>query len=121
VGAFEADAVGAGLVDAFEAVSRVALPPEIEITDPPPELTNDPSPSIGFSANRPVTFSCSLDGGPLLPCASPFRPSAPLADGTHGFAVSGIDIASRTGTSETVQFTVDTRPPRTFFRAHPRR
>jgi hypothetical protein len=121
VGAFEAEAIGAGLIDAFAAVSSVALPPEVEITEAPPELSNDPTPTFGFEANRPATFSCSLDGGPPQPCASPYEAAAPLDDGLHGFAVSGTDVASRTGTSEVVGFTIDTRPPRTFFRAKPRK
>ena len=36
IGSLGPDVVGAGLVDAFDAVSRVALPPEVEITECPP-------------------------------------------------------------------------------------
>lgn len=121
VGSFGADAVGAGLVDAFHAVAATALPPAITITERPAALGRNRSPSIAFTANRPVSFACSLDGGAPQPCASPFTPPSPLADGKHGFAVSGTDVAGLTGTSETVSFTVDTRPPSTFFRKHPRK
>lgn len=119
VGAFGPNAVGAGLVNAYGAVSSVALPPKIAITERPPVLSNNPSPRIGFAANRPVAFSCSVDGSGLQPCSSPFVPATPLSDGVHGFAVQGVDAAGRTGTSEAVSFEIDTRPPRTFLRKHP--
>ncbi|MGB7589126.1 MAG: S8 family serine peptidase [Solirubrobacterales bacterium] len=121
VGTFGADAVGAGLVDAFPALAATARPPAITITQRPAAVSKDRSPSIGFTANRPVSFACSLDGRPLEACASPFVPSSPLADGQHGFAVRGVDAAGLSGTSETVLFTVDTKPPNTFFRKHPRK
>lgn len=119
VGAFGPNAVGAGLVDAYGALSDVALPPSVTITERPPALGKDRQPRIGFSANRPVAFSCSLDGGALAPCSSPFVPTAPLADGEHGFVVRGVDAAGRSGSSELVSFKIDTRRPRTFFRKHP--
>jgi Subtilase family len=119
VGSFGPDAVGAGLIDAYGAVSGVASPPTISITERPPALGRNRWPSIGFSANRPVAFTCSLDGGDLAPCSSPFIPLVPLADGVHGFVVQGVDAAGRVGRSELVDFKIDTRRPRTFFRQHP--
>ncbi len=121
VGSFGPDAVGAGLIDAFHAVAATAPPPAIAITERPPAFGRNRRPSIAFTANRPVSFACSLDGAPPQPCTSPFRPASPLPDGRHGFAVSGVDVAGLTGTSETVSFTVDTKPPRTFLRRHPRK
>lgn len=121
VGAFGPNAAGAGLVNAYGAVTSVALPPRISITEPPAALSKNSSPRIGFAANRPVTFSCSIDAGPLESCTSPFVPATPLADGEHGFAVAGTDLAGRTGASETAHFKVDTRRPRTFFRKRPRK
>jgi subtilisin family serine protease len=121
VGNYGADAVGSGLIDAFSAVAAVAPPPTITITERPAAVTKDRIPRIGFTANRPVAFACSLDGGAFEPCTSPFVPLAPLADGQHGVAVRGIDVVGMTGMSETVPFTVDTTAPRTFFRKHPRK
>ncbi|HET7574163.1 MAG TPA: S8 family serine peptidase, partial [Solirubrobacterales bacterium] len=119
VGSFAPDAVGAGLINAYDAVSAVALPPTITITQRPEPLSREQRPSIGFTANRPVTFSCTLDGGSLQPCTSPFLPPVPLADGEHGFAVRGVDAAGRVGMSEALSFRIDTRSPRTFFRRRP--
>lgn len=121
VGSFGPDAVGAGLVDAYGAVAATALPPAISITERPPAIGGNPSPSVGFAANRPVSFACSLDGAAPQPCTSPFRPASPLPDGGHSFAVSGVDAAGLTGTSETVSFAVDTKHPLAFFRRHPRK
>jgi subtilisin family serine protease len=117
--AFGVDVVGAGLIDAHTAIDEIALPPKISFVNPV-AATNDSTPSIAFTANRPVTFSCSLDGAPLAPCSSPFTPEEPLPDGPHGLLVQGIDLSGRIGARE-LPFVVDTVPPRTFFLAHPRR
>lgn len=121
VGAFGPEAVGAGRVNAYDAISSVALAPVVSITERPPPLSRERRPSISFTANRRVTFSCSLDGGGLQPCSSPFLPAVPLADGIHGFAVQGVDAAGRSGTSETVSFRIDTKRPNTFFKQKPRK
>jgi hypothetical protein len=120
VGPFSDDVVvGAGLLDAYDAIDEIALPPKISIVRPPPE-TNQRQPAIAFSANRPVRFSCSLDGSPQTSCVSPFVPEKPLQDGAHTLLVSGIDLSGRSGQAEAA-FVVDTVPPRTFFEAHPRK
>jgi hypothetical protein len=117
---FWPDAVGAGLVDAYAAVTKIALPPTVSITEPPPSLGNKRTPRIGFAANRPASFSCVVDGETPQPCTSPFVPKIPLSDGAHSFAVKATDLAGRTGSSE-VAFRIDSRRPRTFFRRHPPR
>jgi subtilisin family serine protease len=119
VGAFGPDAVGAGLIDAYGAVRSVALPPTVAITERPPALGNNPRPGIGFVANRPSSFRCSIDGGGLQPCASPFVPPTRLSEGVHSFIAQATDVAGRVGQSELVSFEVDTRRPRTFFRKRP--
>jgi hypothetical protein len=118
VGAFGPTAVGAGLVDAFGAVAALAPPPAVRITKAPPPLSRDRRPTIEFSANRPVAFSCEVDGGPVQPCASPFGIPAALADGRHGVAVTGVDVAGRSGTS-VATFAIDTKRPRTRIAKHP--
>ncbi|MGA8746236.1 MAG: S8 family serine peptidase [Solirubrobacterales bacterium] len=118
VGNFGANAVGAGLVDALDAVARIALPPTITITGRPAAIGRNRRPAVEFSANRPVGFSCSLDGSAPQACSSPFVPVAPLSNGHHTFEASGTDIAGRVG-SASVSFTVDTKRPRTFFLKHP--
>jgi hypothetical protein len=119
VGAFGPAAVGAGLPDAFTAVNAVALPPKIAVTKPPQPLSRDRRPTIEFAASRPVAFACSVDGAAPAPCASPFRVPGNLADGKHGFAVSGTDIGGRAAASPVVRFAVDTKAPRTKIAKHP--
>jgi hypothetical protein len=121
VGTAPPSAVGAGLVDAYAAVNAVALPPKIGFSQAPAALSRDRRPVIQFRANRPVAFACSLDGAAPQPCASPYLVPAALADGKHGFAVTGTDIGGRVGTSPVVSFTVDTRAPRTKIVKHPRK
>ena len=119
VGAFGADDVGAGLIDAYGAVDALALPPTITITQPPQPLSRNRRPTVQFIANRPVAFSCAVDGGTPQPCASPFAVPVALRDGRHGFAVTGVDLAGRSGSSSAAPFTVDTRAPRTSIAKHP--
>jgi hypothetical protein len=118
VGAFGQTAVGAGLVDAFGAVAALALPPTVKVTKAPPPLSRNRRPTIEFSANRPVAFSCQIDGGPAQPCASPFGVPAALADGAHGIAVTGVDLAGRSATV-VATFAIDTKRPRTRIAKHP--
>jgi hypothetical protein len=115
----EADQVGAGLVDANAAVNALALPPTVTITKAPPPLSRESQPTIEFTANRPVAFSCAVDSGAAQPCASPFTFPTSLADGEHGVLVTGTDLGGRVGSSGVVGFRIDTTPPNTSIAAHP--
>jgi subtilisin family serine protease len=116
---FGPDAVGSGLVNARAAVAALALPPTVTITNPPAALGNVRRPAIGFAANRPASFVCSLDGAATTACSSPYVPAAALADGKHTFTVTATDAAGRTG-SATAAFTVDTKAPKLKFAKHPK-
>jgi hypothetical protein len=120
VGAFGVNDVGAGLIDASAAVGALALPPTVTITKAPPALSRGRRPTVEFSANRPVAFSCAFDGREAQLCTSPFTVPNALADGHHGIVVTGVDGAGRSGSSA-VSFVVDTRAPRTSFAKHPRK
>ncbi len=121
IAGFGPDAVGAGLLDAFTAVNQMATAPTVTVTRAPAALSRDNRPTFEFSANRPVAFSCSHDGLPPQPCASPYIVPAVLADGGHGFAVSGTDLGGRVGSSGVVTFRIDTTAPRTKIVKHPRK
>ena len=121
VGSAGPEAVGAGLVDAFGAVAALALPPKVTLVKAPEPLSRNRRPTIEFGANRPVAFSCQVDGGLAQPCASPYALPAPLGDGPHGIAVTGVDRAGREGSSGSFSFYVDTRAPRTRIVKHPRK
>ena len=59
--------------------------------NPPPETTVDGGgPPFAFGASdAESTFECSLDGGPFVPCTSPWN--EPVAPGTHTLTVRAID------------------------------
>lgn len=120
VGAFGPSAVGSGLVDAYGAVRALALPPTVTITKAPEALSRNRRPTIEFAANRPVAFSCQVDGGASQPCSSPYGLPQALADGGHTVAVTGVDLAGRGG-SALAGFAIDTKRPRTRIAKHPRK
>jgi len=136
------DAVGAGMVNALAAMqalggspvedppSHVVASPEeeekapaptVQITNGPKPLGNDNRPTFEFTAGRPVSFTCQIDGGVPQPCASPYLAPSALADGDHGFAVTGTDAQGRSGSSGVYGFTIDTKAPRTKFAGHPKK
>lgn len=119
LGTFGPTAVGAGLLDADSAVAALALPPTVTISGPPAADSPVRQPSIAFAANRRATFACSVDGGAATPCASPYVPPAPLADGSHEFKVTATDVAGRSG-SAAARFTVDATAPSVRFAKHPK-
>jgi len=137
-----ANAVGAGMVNALAAIKAVggapvedppshvvesveeeekAGAPSVRITNGPAALSNKNLPTFEFTSNRPVAFTCQIDGGTPQPCASPYVVPAKLADGSHGFVVVGKDAQGRTGSSGVYNFAVDTTVPRTKFVHHPKK
>jgi hypothetical protein len=136
------NAVGAGMVNALAAIRAVggapvedppshvvesveeeekAGAPSVKITNGPPALSSDSRPTFEFTSTRPVTFTCQIDGGAPQPCASPYVVPAKLADGNHGFVVTGKDAQGRTGTSGVYGFGVDTQIPVAKFAHHPKK
>ena len=113
--------VGAGLIDAGAAVSALALPPTLTVTKAPESLSRNRRPSVEFHADRPVVFSCAVDGAPPQVCSSPYTLPYGVGDGQHGVAVTAVDRAGRSASSGVLGFRVDTRPPRTRIARHPRK
>lgn len=118
---YGANDVGAGLIDARAAVAALAPPPVVTITKAADPLGRNRRPTFEFTANRPVAFSCAVDGAAPQLCSSPYTLPVGVADGRHGFAVTAVDRAGRSGSSGVVDFRVDTRPPRTKIAKHPRK
>lgn len=85
-------------------------PPDTEITEAPSGTIFAASVSISFRANEDATFTCSLDGGPMMPCTSPFS-ATNLALGPHTFAVRATDAAGHDDpTPATASWIVDEEP-----------
>ncbi len=136
------NAVGAGMVNALAAIKAVggapvedppshvvesveeeekAGAPSVRITNGPSALSSNSRPTFEFTSTRPVVFTCQIDGGTPQPCASPYVVPAKLADGSHGFVVTGKDAQGRTGSSGVYGFGVDTKVPTTKFVGHPKK
>jgi hypothetical protein len=102
---------------AFELEFTDGTPPETEITGGPSGPTTDHTPTFAFSAGESGSrFECSIDGGPFVPCSSPYT-TPELTAGRHTLAVRAIDAAGNADPTPSVfQFevqavTVDELPP----------
>ena len=87
-------------------------PPPVQVDSGPNGLTNDATPTFGFSSEPGATFECSIDSGTpaFAPCTSPYTPS-PLTDGSYTFRVRATDGAGNQSPVATRDFTVDTAAP----------
>ncbi|MGH2802934.1 MAG: hypothetical protein ACRDL4_07795, partial [Thermoleophilaceae bacterium] len=77
-------------------------PPDTPILSGPPAQGNDRTATFTFGATEfPARFECSLDGGPFVPCSSPFT-TPELDPGQHTFVVRAIDDAGNADPTPTV-------------------
>ncbi len=120
---FEVSATFGARIDdtpAMAAWTVDATPPETMITIQPPVLDNSTMPTFEFNATDAMTVSyeCSLDGGPFVPCTSPFPVT--VGDGQHTFEVRGVDAAGNVdATPASFTWTVDTSTPDTTITSGP--
>lgn len=90
-------------IGAYEVAVAAAAPPDTVIVSGPSFVTRDRTPTFTFSSSDPgAGFECSLDGGPFVPCSSPFTPVAPLGAGVHTFQVRARDGAGNVDPSPAV-------------------
>ena len=123
---FETRAIdSAGNVDATPASVAWTVdttPPALQIDSGPSGLTNNPSPTFGFSSEPGASFECSIDSGTpsFGPCSGPssHTPAAPLSDGPHTIRVRATDGAGNQAVV-TRGFEIDTRSPATTLEGHP--
>ena len=97
--------------------------PVVTITSGPAEgeTLASQSASFEFSANEPVTFTCSVDGGAFGPCSGPgaSHTATGLPNGGHSFTVRGTDTTGNLGEASRGFSTSDTDPPETTITKHP--
>lgn len=106
-----ADAAGNEAV-ATRSFTVDATPPPVSIGSGPSGLTNDATPSFGFTAEVGATVECSIDQGSpsYAVCTSPYTPAVPLSDGSYTFRVRATDAAGNQA-SDSQAFSVDATPP----------
>src|SRR5262245_20028621 len=79
-------------------------PPDTTTMAGPPAFGRDHTPTFTFTSNEPgSTFACSLDGGPFVPCSSPFT-TGRLSPRRHTLAVRATDAA---GNADATPFVYD--------------
>lgn len=113
-----------GYLAATPAFLRLDWIPETRITGDGAEVTADSTPTFEFEADKPgVAFECRFDQQPFTACSGPgarHTATAPLADGTHEFAVRARDAeGAADATPASRAFTVDTVEPRTEIVSQP--
>lgn len=82
------------------------------ITAAPADPSNSPTPIWTFTVEAASTPSCSVDGAPWAPCASPFQVDlSTAADGPHSLAVRATDGVGNVGTATTSTFVLDRSAP----------
>ena len=86
-------------------------PPTITLAAPPPNPSNDATPTFTFSADEatPAGFQCKLDAGAFAACTSP-KTFGTTPDGSHTFTVKGADAAGN-NSSTSYAWTIDTSAP----------
>jgi CSLREA domain-containing protein len=113
---------GAGNIDgspASRAVTVDTVAPQTTIDAGPSGLTNDATPTYGFSSEPGAGFQCRLDSGAFAACTSPHTTAA-LADGAHTFEVRATDAAGNVdGSPASRAITVDTTAPQTTIDSGP--
>lgn len=77
----------------------------------PPPATSDPHAEVTFDVEPGTHPECRFDGGPWLPCSSPWTSGGPLPDGDHVLEIRTVDDAGNEGETLTREWTVDTEDP----------
>jgi len=86
--------------------------PVVTISSAPPDPSNQTAAVFSFSADKPASFQCNLDGAAFAACSSPKTYSG-LADGSHTFRVRATDLAGNRGQAASYGWTIDTALPST--------
>jgi hypothetical protein len=90
-----------------------ATAPENVFLTGPAGATNDPAPSVTFSANGATHYDCSVDGAPPVPCNSPYVVPGVTTEGAHSLTVRAFDAVGNVGQPATAVWVLDTTPPAT--------
>ena len=93
--------------------------PQTTIDSGPSGLTNDSTPTFGFSSEVGAGFQCRVDNAAFAACTSPHTTAA-MTDGSHTFEVRATDAAGNTDPTPAQRaVTVDTAAPQTTITGAP--
>ena len=95
-------------------------PPDTQITNQPPALTNATGALFEFTCTGgPCAFECKKDSESFSSCTTPQTYSS-LAEGAHTFTVRALDLALNPDPSPAAYaWTIDITPPETFLDTYP--
>jgi Bacterial Ig-like domain len=94
-------------------------PPDTTIDSGPEGITNDSTPTFGFSSEAGVSFECRVDTAAFAGCTSP-QTTGTLSNGGHTYQVRAKDAATNVDpTPASRSFTVDTAAPQTTIDSGP--
>jgi hypothetical protein len=112
-------AANVDLTPAQRSFTVDTVPPQTAIDSGPEGITNDSTPTFGFSSEAGAGFECRMDAAPFAGCASP-QTTGTLSDGGHTYQVRAKDAAANVDpTPAQRSFTVDTTPPQTTIESGP--
>ncbi|HEV3375764.1 MAG TPA: Ig-like domain-containing protein [Thermoleophilaceae bacterium] len=113
------DAAGNTGAAASRAFTVDTVAPQTTVDSGPSGLTNDSTPTFGFSSEAGASFHCRVDAAAFAACSSPLTTGA-LSDGAHTFEVRATDAAGNTDASPASRaITVDTAAPQTTITTAP--
>jgi hypothetical protein len=84
-------------------------PPVTTFSQTPAVATNQAAATFAFSANKPSTFECSLDGAAWAACTSPSNFS--VAQGQHNYRVRATSLGNTEPAPAEYTWTYDATPP----------
>jgi len=89
-----------------------AYPPDVCLITPENTTYNTTNVSLNFTVNEETSWmGYSLDGQNKVTITENTLILTELAEGSHTLTIYATDTAGKTGTSETIYFTVDSNPP----------
>lgn len=95
-----------------------SVAPVLTIASGPTGNINTGNVVVTFSATKPSTFRCWVDGGASSTCTSPASFSG-FANGSHTIVIQATDAAGNDSSAKSVSFTVDTVAPTLTLTAGP--
>ncbi len=113
--------VDSGFALVLDGAPADHTPPVVVIDPVAPNPSNATQLAVGFAADEPATFACTIDAGTPSRCTSPFD-TPTLTEGSHLVSIDATDAwGNATSTPAQATFTVDRTAPTTSATVDPPR